>query len=141
MAEADFIPAPQCLTAKELLAAERRFASRWWSILQAMQEMGQLPEWADRFLEGRSLSADYDELRKAQEATNTVISAGRRQYRYEVWDARRETLVRGIGTRKEADDIAEGVQTRYPGARVVRVIDTSRMVFVPVEAQQLPSAA
>jgi len=132
MAEADFTPAPQCLTAKEFLATERRFASRWWSILQAMQEMGQLPDWAEKFLEGRSLGADHDELRKAQEATNTAISAGRRQYQYEVWNAKRETLVRGIGTRKEADDMLEAMRHQYPGAVVVRVIDTSRMVFAPM---------
>src|SRR5471030_1141294 len=137
MADVDFTPGPsRYLTVKDLLEAERKFAIRWYGILQAMQETGELPDWAKNFLEGRTLSADMTALWKPEEATNAAVSGGRRNYRYEIWDTKRNALVRGIGTLKEADLMADSLRSRYPDCVPVRVTDMSRMVFVPVEAQQ-----
>lgn len=55
----------------ELVNAERRKASMWWSVINEMRLRGELPEWARSQTVGRS--SDHDDWLEIREATNRAI--------------------------------------------------------------------
>lgn len=65
----------------DLLEAERKHATRWWTFLNEMRCRGELPEWVFKQLVGSCV--DHDRCNADQEALNRALFGKKKYIRFE----------------------------------------------------------
>lgn len=109
-------------TVESLLAAERKIATSWWTILNEMRLHKQLPDWAMKMDGPVGSHAQMDILEELRRKTDVALSGLPAEYTYLVWDEKRNTLAGGFSSIREADKVAAELRPQHPTAQVVRLL-------------------